>query len=160
MIAVVCWQSSCLKARMLLIQVTPQRLEYVIQAKNPCSVVQHVGILNFECGSLFPSCFQHFQFRISSQIISTVAFWYAANIMVMFSSQQSPICANCYTFSMLSGNRKWSPGEMCRWLQWHVVNKAVSSIAGHFLGNNTVIDVLRQAGYEVEHTPAGQPFEQ
>ncbi|XP_048458361.1 metalloprotease TIKI2-like [Rhincodon typus] len=31
--------------------------------------------------------------------------------------------------------------------------------AGHFLGNNTVIDVLRQAGYEVEHTPAGQPFE-
>ncbi|XP_062920377.1 metalloprotease TIKI2 [Mobula hypostoma] len=32
--------------------------------------------------------------------------------------------------------------------------------AGHFLGNNTVIDVLRQAGYEVEHTPAGQPFEQ
>ncbi|XP_041064594.1 metalloprotease TIKI2 isoform X2 [Carcharodon carcharias] len=31
--------------------------------------------------------------------------------------------------------------------------------AGHFLGNNTVIDVLRQAGYDVEHTPAGQPFE-
>ncbi|XP_030063409.1 metalloprotease TIKI2 isoform X1 [Microcaecilia unicolor] len=30
--------------------------------------------------------------------------------------------------------------------------------AGHFLGNNTVIDVLRQAGFEVEHTPAGQPF--
>ncbi|KAM4721917.1 metalloprotease TIKI2 [Rhinophrynus dorsalis] len=30
--------------------------------------------------------------------------------------------------------------------------------AGHFLGNNTVIDVLRQAGYEVEHTAAGQPF--
>ncbi|XP_067391575.1 metalloprotease TIKI2 [Emydura macquarii macquarii] len=28
--------------------------------------------------------------------------------------------------------------------------------AGHFLGNNTVIDVLRQAGFEVEHTPAGQ----
>ncbi|XP_069835585.1 metalloprotease TIKI2 [Dendropsophus ebraccatus] len=28
--------------------------------------------------------------------------------------------------------------------------------AGHFLGNNTVIDVLRQGGYEVEHTPAGQ----
>ncbi|XP_061040227.1 metalloprotease TIKI2 isoform X4 [Eubalaena glacialis] len=28
--------------------------------------------------------------------------------------------------------------------------------AGHFLGNNTVIDVLRQAGLEVEHTPAGQ----
>ncbi|TKC38730.1 hypothetical protein EI555_017237, partial [Monodon monoceros] len=26
----------------------------------------------------------------------------------------------------------------------------------HFLGNNTVIDVLRQAGLEVEHTPAGQ----
>ncbi|KAG7481527.1 hypothetical protein MATL_G00067900 [Megalops atlanticus] len=29
--------------------------------------------------------------------------------------------------------------------------------AGHFLGNNTVIDVLRSQGYEVEHTPAGQP---
>ncbi|XP_046870885.1 metalloprotease TIKI1 [Hypomesus transpacificus] len=28
--------------------------------------------------------------------------------------------------------------------------------AGHFLGNNTVIDVLRSQGYEVEHTPAGQ----
>lgn len=28
--------------------------------------------------------------------------------------------------------------------------------AGHFLGNNTVIDVLKQGGYEVEHTPAGQ----
>lgn len=31
-------------------------------------------------------------------------------------------------------------------------------IAGHFLGNNTVIDVLRREGYEVEHTPAGQPI--
>ncbi|XP_056603120.1 metalloprotease TIKI1 isoform X2 [Triplophysa dalaica] len=30
--------------------------------------------------------------------------------------------------------------------------------AGHFLGNNTVIDVLRSQGYEVEHTPAGQPL--
>ncbi|KAJ8007471.1 hypothetical protein DPEC_G00117850 [Dallia pectoralis] len=30
--------------------------------------------------------------------------------------------------------------------------------AGHFLGNNTVIDVLRGQGYEVEHTPAGQPI--
>lgn len=30
--------------------------------------------------------------------------------------------------------------------------------AGHFLGNNTVIDVLRREGYEVEHTPAGQPI--
>ncbi|XP_029920503.1 metalloprotease TIKI1 [Myripristis murdjan] len=30
--------------------------------------------------------------------------------------------------------------------------------AGHFLGNNTVIDVLRRQGYEVEHTPAGQPL--
>ncbi|XP_028938850.1 metalloprotease TIKI2 [Ornithorhynchus anatinus] len=29
--------------------------------------------------------------------------------------------------------------------------------AGHFLGNHTVIDVLRQAGFEVEHTPAGSP---
>ncbi|XP_053549480.1 metalloprotease TIKI2 [Bombina bombina] len=28
--------------------------------------------------------------------------------------------------------------------------------AGHFIGNNTVIDVLRQGGYEVEHTPAGK----
>nr|XP_055054043.1 metalloprotease TIKI1 [Misgurnus anguillicaudatus] len=30
--------------------------------------------------------------------------------------------------------------------------------AGHFLGNNTVIDVLRSQGYEVEHTPAGLPL--
>lgn len=30
--------------------------------------------------------------------------------------------------------------------------------AGHFLGNNTVIDVLRRHGYEVAHTPAGQPI--
>ncbi|KAK5612734.1 hypothetical protein CRENBAI_007938 [Crenichthys baileyi] len=30
---------------------------------------------------------------------------------------------------------------------------------GHFLGNNTVIDVLRRQGYEVEHTPAGQPIQ-
>lgn len=30
--------------------------------------------------------------------------------------------------------------------------------AGHFLGNNTVIDVLRRQGYEVVHTPAGQPI--
>ncbi|XP_033832187.1 metalloprotease TIKI1 [Periophthalmus magnuspinnatus] len=30
--------------------------------------------------------------------------------------------------------------------------------AGHFLGNNTVINVLRRQGYEVEHTPAGQPI--
>ncbi|NXS09660.1 TIKI2 Metalloprotease, partial [Neodrepanis coruscans] len=28
--------------------------------------------------------------------------------------------------------------------------------AGHFMGNNTVIDVLGREGYEVEHTPAGQ----
>ncbi|XP_009987958.1 PREDICTED: metalloprotease TIKI1-like [Tauraco erythrolophus] len=28
--------------------------------------------------------------------------------------------------------------------------------AGHFMGNNTVVDVLRREGYEVEHTPAGQ----
>ncbi|XP_071658292.1 metalloprotease TIKI1 isoform X2 [Patagioenas fasciata] len=28
--------------------------------------------------------------------------------------------------------------------------------AGHFMGKNTVIDVLRKEGYEVEHTPAGQ----
>ncbi|XP_021103598.1 metalloprotease TIKI2 isoform X3 [Heterocephalus glaber] len=31
--------------------------------------------------------------------------------------------------------------------------------AGHFLGNNTVIDVLRQAGLEVDHTPAGQAID-
>ncbi|XP_033008083.1 metalloprotease TIKI2 [Lacerta agilis] len=31
--------------------------------------------------------------------------------------------------------------------------------AGHFLGNNTVIDVLKQAGFEVKHIPAGQPIE-
>ncbi|KAL4660461.1 metalloprotease TIKI1 [Arapaima gigas] len=30
--------------------------------------------------------------------------------------------------------------------------------AGHFLGNNTVIDFMRRKGYEVEHTPAGQPI--
>ncbi|XP_067409517.1 metalloprotease TIKI1 isoform X5 [Emydura macquarii macquarii] len=30
--------------------------------------------------------------------------------------------------------------------------------AGHFMGNHTVIDVLRREGYEVEHTPAGQPI--
>ncbi|XP_051785763.1 metalloprotease TIKI1 [Erpetoichthys calabaricus] len=30
--------------------------------------------------------------------------------------------------------------------------------AGHFLGNNTVIDVLRREGYDVQHTPAGQPI--
>ncbi|EHB09001.1 UPF0632 protein A [Heterocephalus glaber] len=29
----------------------------------------------------------------------------------------------------------------------------------HFLGNNTVIDVLRQAGLEVDHTPAGQAID-
>ncbi|XP_063781406.1 metalloprotease TIKI1 [Pseudophryne corroboree] len=28
--------------------------------------------------------------------------------------------------------------------------------AGHFMGNNTVIDVLRRDGYEVYHTPAGR----
>ncbi|KAF4113981.1 metalloprotease TIKI1 [Onychostoma macrolepis] len=28
--------------------------------------------------------------------------------------------------------------------------------AGHFLGNNSVIDVLQREGYEVEHMPAGQ----
>ncbi|XP_055099610.1 metalloprotease TIKI1 isoform X1 [Symphalangus syndactylus] len=30
--------------------------------------------------------------------------------------------------------------------------------AGHFMGNNTVLDVLRHEGYEVEHTPAGRPI--
>ncbi|XP_040479189.1 metalloprotease TIKI1 isoform X1 [Ursus maritimus] len=29
--------------------------------------------------------------------------------------------------------------------------------AGHFMGNNTVLDVLRREGYEVEHVPAGRP---
>ncbi|KAM5194695.1 metalloprotease TIKI1 [Mantella aurantiaca] len=28
--------------------------------------------------------------------------------------------------------------------------------AGHFMGNNTVIDVLRRYGYDVHHTPAGR----
>ncbi|XP_021553309.1 metalloprotease TIKI1 isoform X2 [Neomonachus schauinslandi] len=28
--------------------------------------------------------------------------------------------------------------------------------AGHFIGNNTVLDVLRREGYEVEHAPAGR----
>lgn len=28
---------------------------------------------------------------------------------------------------------------------------------GHFMGNNTVLDVLRREGYEVEHVPAGRP---
>uniref|UniRef100_G1L5G7 Metalloprotease TIKI n=2 Tax=Ailuropoda melanoleuca TaxID=9646 RepID=G1L5G7_AILME len=28
--------------------------------------------------------------------------------------------------------------------------------AGHFMGNNTVLDVLRREGYEVEHVPAGR----
>ncbi|KAM9585491.1 LOW QUALITY PROTEIN: metalloprotease TIKI1 [Trichechus inunguis] len=30
--------------------------------------------------------------------------------------------------------------------------------AGHFMGNNTVLDVLRREGYEVEHAPTGQPI--
>ncbi|XP_062934984.1 metalloprotease TIKI1 isoform X2 [Cynocephalus volans] len=30
--------------------------------------------------------------------------------------------------------------------------------AGHFMGNNTVLDVLRREGYEVEHAPAGRPI--
>ncbi|XP_030640227.1 metalloprotease TIKI2 [Chanos chanos] len=29
--------------------------------------------------------------------------------------------------------------------------------AGHFLGNRSVLDILRQEGYEVEHTPAQEP---
>ncbi|XP_053359320.1 metalloprotease TIKI2 isoform X1 [Clarias gariepinus] len=29
--------------------------------------------------------------------------------------------------------------------------------AGHFLGNHSVLDILRQEGYEVEHTPAQEP---
>ncbi|XP_063278961.1 metalloprotease TIKI1 isoform X4 [Prinia subflava] len=33
---------------------------------------------------------------------------------------------------------------------------AWAGVQGHFMGNNTVIDVLRREGYEVEHTPAGQ----
>ncbi|XP_061066928.1 metalloprotease TIKI1 [Eubalaena glacialis] len=28
----------------------------------------------------------------------------------------------------------------------------------HFMGNNTVLDVLRRKGYEVEHAPAGRPI--
>lgn len=30
--------------------------------------------------------------------------------------------------------------------------------AGHFTGNNTVLEVLRHEGYEVEHVPAGRPI--
>ncbi|XP_024599456.1 metalloprotease TIKI1 isoform X4 [Neophocaena asiaeorientalis asiaeorientalis] len=30
--------------------------------------------------------------------------------------------------------------------------------AGHFMGNNTVLDVLWREGYEVEHAPAGRPI--
>ncbi|XP_066548443.1 metalloprotease TIKI2 [Amia ocellicauda] len=30
--------------------------------------------------------------------------------------------------------------------------------AGHFLGNNSVLEILRQEGYEVEHTAPGQPI--
>ncbi|XP_058523677.1 metalloprotease TIKI1 isoform X5 [Ochotona princeps] len=30
--------------------------------------------------------------------------------------------------------------------------------AGHFLGNHSVLDVLRREGYEVEHAPAGRPL--
>uniref|UniRef100_A0A2K5Q7N3 Metalloprotease TIKI n=1 Tax=Cebus imitator TaxID=2715852 RepID=A0A2K5Q7N3_CEBIM len=30
--------------------------------------------------------------------------------------------------------------------------------AGHFMGNHTVLDVLRREGYEVEHAPAGRPI--
>ncbi|KAM8888140.1 metalloprotease TIKI2 isoform 1-T1 [Synchiropus picturatus] len=29
--------------------------------------------------------------------------------------------------------------------------------AGHFLGNRSVLDILRQDGYEIEHLPAGHP---
>ncbi|KAI5095243.1 metalloprotease TIKI2 isoform X1 [Silurus meridionalis] len=29
--------------------------------------------------------------------------------------------------------------------------------SGHFLGNHSVLDILRQEGYEVEHTPAQEP---
>ncbi|KAF5923191.1 hypothetical protein HPG69_012281 [Diceros bicornis minor] len=39
---------------------------------------------------------------------------------------------------------------------WLSRRSFVSCVPGHFLGNNTVIDVLRQAGLKVEHTPAGQ----
>lgn len=44
------------------------------------------------------------------------------------------------------------------WTSWLLADWASVYIAGHFLGNNTVIDVLRSQGYEVEHTPAGQPI--
>ncbi|XP_066472815.1 metalloprotease TIKI1 isoform X4 [Tiliqua scincoides] len=36
------------------------------------------------------------------------------------------------------------------------ISFATSWRPGHFMGNNTVIDVLRREGYAVEHTPAGQ----
>ncbi|MBN3290204.1 TIKI2 Metalloprotease, partial [Polypterus senegalus] len=40
----------------------------------------------------------------------------------------------------------------------HMAENVTLCIAGHFLGNNTVIDVLRREGYDVQHTPAGQPI--
>lgn len=30
-------------------------------------------------------------------------------------------------------------------------------VSGHFLGNHSVLDILRQEGYEVEHTSAQEP---
>ncbi|KAF4797161.1 metalloprotease TIKI2-like protein [Turdus rufiventris] len=60
----------------------------------------------------------------------------------------------------------WRPGRVCCAQQGHVSAEAEGIQqeegthlgTGHFLGNNTVIDVLRQAGFEVEHTPPGQPI--
>lgn len=51
----------------------------------------------------------------------------------------------------------WTPGpgptvNLCD------LTVSLCSLTGHFLGNNTVIDVLRRHGYEVEHTLAGQPI--
>ncbi|MGH0158974.1 UNVERIFIED_CONTAM: hypothetical protein FKN15_061595 [Acipenser sinensis] len=42
---------------------------------------------------------------------------------------------------------------MCKWR-----HSGCMARQGHFLGNYTVLDILRQEGYEVEHTPSGQPI--
>ncbi|MBN3284930.1 TIKI2 Metalloprotease, partial [Polyodon spathula] len=49
------------------------------------------------------------------------------------------------------------PHRPCQNLRIH--SRASGGVPrGHFLGNYTVLDILRQEGYEVEHTPSGQPI--
>ncbi|XP_067409515.1 metalloprotease TIKI1 isoform X3 [Emydura macquarii macquarii] len=50
------------------------------------------------------------------------------------------------------GDQDGEPGPL------HCFIDFSGSCTGHFMGNHTVIDVLRREGYEVEHTPAGQPI--